>query len=591
MNPRVATASKSPDSSFDPPVRGDLMVESVFLKLCEKSKTPLGNLAFNLWKEGDFGKLTNLPLDPFFYVWNKRDADFELDYQIACFFKKYQGFDLGIDKEKLAYDKWLKAESRCGEINAVFRSRWMGESHFSHPVEEVFYLARRKITEILGTVGPRDLDIIRTHSRHGPGADTELRRRDASLYSKYQQQGSITPACAELFDDIFNSEESLSSKANFAHDAKYALNSKLSFVPKTARIDRAICVEPRWNVYLQLGIGDLIAKRLRRYGQDIQNQVRNQEAARRAYSENLATIDLSSASDSISLNLVIDLLSTADPYWTDLLLKSRTAYSEYCRRSIRLEKISSMGNGYTFPLETLIFYAFAYATCRFEQADTRQVNVYGDDIIVPRKAYSLLVESLECFGFTVNTDKSYANGCFFESCGCDFYKGREVRPFFVKKKVDRVSDAMVLHNQIIDWAQNNQVLPGLMNHSRWLLAYQCIYRRVPRSLQFCGPLGMSGVFHTEFSRWTISRSSTVLHRRRGMEGCYIRALVPLAEKKKVFGYRGLLYSKISVDVDSGHEVTILCDSPFYRLKDMLVPLFPDFVVDNDEARGMSTAIW
>jgi len=578
---RTASVGRVAKDILKTPIRGDKIIRKLFLQLCTRSGTPLANVAYNHFMNGDFDSLTRLSIDPFFYDWNLRYADFELDYQIVSFFRKYQDFDLGINREELAYDKWLRAEGSCKRTNDLFRSRWVGASYFPHHVEEVFHLARQKVTEILGTVGPRELDCIRSGVRHGPGADTALRRSNSSGYAKYQTTGTITPACVTLYDDIFNSEDS-DRRCDFAHHARTEHDSKLSFVPKTARIDRAICIEPRWNIYLQLGIGDLIAKRLRRYGQDIKCQERNQEAARRAYDHGLGTIDLSSASDSISINLVIDLLSCADPLWYDLLLKSRCHSTLYKGKRIRLEKISSMGNGYTFPLETLIFYALAWAATRYMRADTHTVQVYGDDIIVPRAVFSLLVETLECVGFAVNTDKSYASGSFFESCGKDYFRGREVRPFFVKKSVQTLEDAITLHNQLIAWAGNNQVLPGLLNLQRWLLARGCVLREIPRHLRLFGPTTLSGVFHSDFVEWSARRD------RHGLEGVWVRAYVTKPVHEYRYGYFGLLYTKLSADTNSGHRVVSL-GLRASAIKDILVPRIPEFVLD--ESRELGSAYW
>jgi len=580
MAPRTVTVARKPGVQ-DAPVKGDEMVLKLFEKLCIDSNTPLAFSAYHKCRNGDFDALTGLKFDPFFYEWNGRHAELELDYQIVSFFKKYQGFTLRYDKETLAYDKWLKTEESCKKVNDIFRSRWEGISHFPFRVEEVYHLFRRKISEILGTIGPNDLDFIRDHAHHGPGADTKVRRSNASAYLKYQTPGAITPACVTLFDDIFNREDS-DLRCDFAHQALIEHDSRLSFVPKTARIDRAICVEPRWNIYLQLGIGSLIAKRLRRYGQDIQSQSRNQEAARRAHVDGLATVDLTSASDSIATNLVVDMLDTGDPYWYDLLLKSRCHSTKYRQRTIRLEKISSMGNGYTFPLETLIFYALAWAACKQETCNTRQIQVYGDDIIVPRKAYSLLVETLECLGFSVNTEKSYASGSFYESCGCDFYLGREVRPFFVKERVRTILNAYELHNQVIEWAGRNQVLPGLLNYRRWRLARSCVYEDLPKYARLCGPIGLDGVLHADFAEWSLRG----LRAREfaGQEGVYIKRLVTTAVTVNRYGI-GLLYPKLQADVNSRHRVVLLGREKT-TVKRTLVPWIPDFVLDED--RGLES---
>lgn len=120
MNPRVATARRRNDN---PLVRGDRIIRRTFLALCESSNTPFANAAFHLYLDGQIEELLALKFDPFFYEWNNRFADLELDYQIASFFKKYQDFDLGLDREGAAYDKWVKAEASCASVNQYFRDR------------------------------------------------------------------------------------------------------------------------------------------------------------------------------------------------------------------------------------------------------------------------------------------------------------------------------------------------------------------------------------------------------------------------------------------------------------------------------------
>lgn len=531
---RTATVGVSKDIGLP---HGDRVLRETFLRLCSKAGTPFSYYAAMCMKAGDLDALTSFKIDPFFYTWNRRYEDFELDYQIVAFFKKYRDFKLDINREEVAYDKWLKAETKCREVNSFFRSRWEGKSPpLSFPVEEILYLARRKITEILGTVKPRDISYLRDGCRHGPGGDLDLVRQRASHYEKYRSRGSITAACVEVYDWVFGNDPDY--RQDFAHDAKTVSNSKLSFVPKTARVDRAICIEPRWNVYIQLGIGRLIEQRLRRYGIDIQCQERNQESARRAWAEGLATIDLSSASDTISTNLVIDLLANCDPLWLDLILKTRSPYTMYKGKLIRLEKISSMGNGYTFPLETLIFYALSWAATHFARGKTSEVRAYGDDLIVPRAVFSQLVEVLTTVGFSVNTDKSFSSGDFFESCGKDYYRGREVRPFFVSEKVQYLSQFIVLHNQIVDWANRN--LEKGYYWSERLSVAGTVIAGIPSHLRNFGPVGLSGVLHAPFERWKLK-----MRKVDGFLTARVKCLVPKPNRRLGYSERGLLYSKLS----------------------------------------------
>jgi hypothetical protein len=98
---------------------------------------------------------------------------------------------------------------------------------------------------------------------------------------------------------------------------------------------------------------------------------------------------------------------------------------------LELEMFSSMGNGYTFPLESLLFFSVVEALVLAEQLHL--CSVYGDDIIVPQDRASDVIEALNFLGFKVNIKKSFLAGSFFESCGTDWFKGQEVRPFFLRR--------------------------------------------------------------------------------------------------------------------------------------------------------------
>jgi hypothetical protein len=102
-----------------------------------------------------------------------------------------------------------------------------------------------------------------------------------------------------------------------------------------------------------------------------------------------------------------------------------------------------MGNGFTFPLETLIFFSLAQACC--ESEDYEKVSVYGDDIIVPVYAVPLLTKVLTSCGFLVNASKSFSSGPFRESCGKDYLLGTDVRPCYIKDALSGQS-CFVLHN-------------------------------------------------------------------------------------------------------------------------------------------------
>ncbi len=111
--------------------------------------------------------------------------------------------------------------------------------------------------------------------------------------------------------------------------------------------------------------------------------------------------------------------------------------------------MSSMGNGFTFPLETLVFWALA-ESCREIAAPSSGVRTltYGDDIIIARDAYPLLLDVFRSVGFTLNVKKSYSDGRFRESCGADYILGSPVRPVYIDGAFTAMS-LFTLHNGLL----------------------------------------------------------------------------------------------------------------------------------------------
>jgi hypothetical protein len=231
---------------------------------------------------------------------------------------------------------------------------------------------------------------------------------------------------------------------------KVVPGNSVTFVPKTALIDRSIAIEPGMNIYAQLGLGAIIRARLKRAGLDLDNADPNRGLAKLgSIKGTVATIDLSSASDTLAREVVRELLPDG---WYAALDWVRSKSGTYVPKgsdpvNIRYEKFSSMGNGYTFELESMIFYALAFECTRLCHADTSLVRSFGDDITVPTEVVPLLEEVLSFCGFTVNLAKSYTQGSFRESCGMDFFSGVNIRPFYLKEgSLDSVSSLYRLAN-------------------------------------------------------------------------------------------------------------------------------------------------
>lgn len=212
--------------------------------------------------------------------------------------------------------------------------------------------------------------------------------------------------------------------------------------------------------------------------------------AKRAYSKALATIDLSSASDSLTTELVRQLVS---PDWYEVLAALRSPKTFIDGASHSNAMISSMGNGYTFELESLVFYSLVRAVqCEYDELAgiveplTTTVGVYGDDLIVDRRHTRVLISLLGWCGFKVNAKKTFIEGALFESCGKHYYCGLDVSPFFLREPFADVSDLILALNQLRSWMIRTEI--DLYEHVSNTVTYSFFEvwskfkKLVPRSL-------------------------------------------------------------------------------------------------------------
>jgi len=390
-------------------------------------------------------------------------CDFKLEYhehwnvyelikcrQALAFFQKLEPLPLGLDRERAAWEKFEQAEADCKLTNSLFRGIASGRVNLRASDVRLLEVARRKIGIVLGQLPNWES----LNLRFGPGATTDVKKLSANPMRKF----AAGMQCSEwllhsghlqsILRELPHWPTAVGGNSWFVDDEGWLTESVpigirsgvLSFVPKNAKSYRAIVTEPSINGLAQAGLGDHIAKRLRKVGVDIRDQTRNARLAREGSLTNeLSTLDLSSASDTIAYELVRFLLPDR---WFDVLNATRSHSVTYKRKDYHLEKFSSMGNGFTFPLETLIFWALTVAAC---DGDAHQVSVYGDDIICPSRYTGRVVSALQLCGFTVNTEKSFTDGPFRESCGHDYYKGFDIRPAYVKELVS-CRDLFRLHN-------------------------------------------------------------------------------------------------------------------------------------------------
>ena len=277
-------------------------------------------------------------------------------------------------------------------------------------------------------------------------------------------------------------------------------------VNKSWKIDRIINPQPAINLFLQKGLGSELRSNLRLCGLLHPNAQETQRArARQGSIDGLtATLDLKDASMSVTKGMVDTLVE--GPVWK-MIYDFRAPGTwgglqdedgKFCEemslwnQSTSYEMISTMGNGFTFELETLLFWALTAAACKERGHHWSSVTVYGDDIICPSDSVPDVLGILEEFGLVINRQKSFWEGPFRESCGGHYWNGEDVTPFYLKRSPDNVADVVLLHNKVLSWC----------NARGWAHPYdftdllRFCRRETPKELR--GPIGLPGCL---WSRW------------------------------------------------------------------------------------------
>jgi len=307
-----------------------------------------------------------------------------------------------------------------------------------------------------------DLNLLFSFWKFGPGASFGTKSTHAveKMYDRWSCTAAALPLARKLrrahpylcFFDRVKGDISLYEVPG----------SKMATVPKNQERDRTIAIEPLGNMALQLAAGRYLEGALRYVGLNIRNQQPLNKALAKlgSMSDSFSTLDLKMASDMISPALVRLLLPAK---WYELLMQIRSPSTIIPGGDVvSLRMISTMGNGFTFPLMTLILVSLIFGMCSVRGLtqgyflDMRKVAVFGDDIIVPSNIAEDTIRLITAAGLIVNTDKSYVKGPFRESCGGDYYQGYDVTPFYVQS-LNTDPEVYVAINQVLDWASRHEI--------------------------------------------------------------------------------------------------------------------------------------
>lgn len=259
------------------------------------------------------------------------------------------------------------------------------------------------------------------------------------------------------------------------------LHARLSFVPKDLRKTRSICMEPISYMWMQQDVRILFERSIResvfRLFINIKKQENNRHLAQLGSIDgSLDTIDLSSASDSVSWDLVKEIFPKK--ILVDLGL-TRSHYVDLPDGRVhKARKFAPMGSALCFPVQSTIYASVVIYAAYIRYSLRRRVSVswamdhipikklfsaydqdsemylpasvYGDDIVCDSRITPIAIDLLTSLGFTVNVSKSFlGTHPFRESCGGFYYKGQEVDVSLYKvKRLERKLHAQTLASLI-----------------------------------------------------------------------------------------------------------------------------------------------
>jgi hypothetical protein len=491
---------------------------------------------------------------------------------VSSCFKKYSKAKKD-DADQKALDKFLSVNARCADWQLDFSDSldellW---HEFKSAIYDFWFKDGESLVNHFGDM----LD----HARLGPGSN--IGGRGSDFYTKmFGSPLTATNATLYTFYRDWLKHRPMWQDAENTRSLSYGCvelveSSRLCFVPKYDHISRTIAVEPTLNMFYQLGFAVILQNRLREVfniSLDSQPDYNRELAQLGSMTGHLSTIDLESASDSLSISMLYEVLPKEFFKW---LYAIRCPSMMVDDSHITLEMMSTMGNGTTFPLQTILFSCMISASYRVAGIKLRRnsrkcianFGCFGDDIICVSEATSNLLRLLKLAGFVVNSDKSYTVGPFRESCGFDSFKGHDVRGVYIKD-LDTKEQRFTVINNLAAWSAKTSIpLPRSISY---------LVRSVPKQYvplwenEDCG-ICIPSKFHRgprHYDRHTGSlmyKKSVARPIMLRYDDKSMRFHVPRGYKKRIVNQSGLylsfLLGALSSESDKSYEsklATYLC---------------------------------
>lgn len=505
-------------------------LQDIALEYFQALNTPIALSQAIRLRYGDWEGIARASVDPRNYL----DAhSYRLDNYAVTLLKKCAGLPTGIDTRAEALKEWAESEESCAKTNAR-----LADDEMNFINEKFFLRLQKNFARLVGRppVGKPDI-------RFGPGSTFELSGKHVTVPDKIAALPSFTINAATY---IYDYRETAWGRRNAnslfpespLHDVpliseklprvggaglwvdqlrpiRAALNEEFVLVqgnrwdsaPKSALVDRSIGIEAGGNMVYQLACGKAMRRGLNRHGlllrpfqtegswdwqpkagQDSQ-QIHRALACKGSVDDSIATLDVRKASDTQCYQLIKRVAGK----WWPVLEELRSPCTEVFGHDISLDKFSSMGNGYTFELETALFASIAMTMADVEGVQlipNVNFSVYGDDIIVPVELAEMMTAALAYCGFELNKSKSYVSGSFRESCGGDFFNGSAVRGLYLKQLPESVGQWITFHN-LVKRAETHVPMAKVLDKVR---------ANIPVSCRNYGPVSFGDVV-MHHARW------------------------------------------------------------------------------------------
>lgn len=361
---------------------------------------------------------------------------FKKHYQIVEFLKKYS-FEKDLysrqEIEDMSVKKFMDNQRRLDNH----------ELRLDGPVREIVFRCRGWIDSVLLDY---DLDEHLEACYFPKKASVGTSRKNATLSQRWHE--GLTGSCEhiEWFSKVYMPWHGHCEAYDASHpesgpkalsELRCVNELQATLVNKTFKSLRMIVPNTALGGLYSNGLGVVLVQRLKDSGYDVKvlPDVHKKLAQVASRTGDSATVDQSLASDNITTELV-ELLF---PFrWAKALMKGRIGTLVVNGDRIETKTMSTMGIGFTFPLQMLVFLGLTHACLSLYQESVGKVrnpriSVFGDDLICPVEIKTLLTETFSQLGLVFNEDKSFWIGPFRESCGGDYYRGLDVRPAYLPR--------------------------------------------------------------------------------------------------------------------------------------------------------------